>query len=155
MTISKFCLVINGHSIDQSSLSCTGYQLSKLMRILELKKSKIYWYACDIEVVDNVNYWLEFDGWRPRLLGNYLNKKKAIENTSQFLSGVFLGVLGNHDFVWRDEYSTEDPPFGEIEAALLQIRAFDTTNFEIYSANQSILNEIRIAYGGKIKHCTI
>ena len=106
-------------------------------------------------MVDNVNYWLEFDGWRPRLLGNYLNKKEAIENTSQFLSGVFLGVLGNHDFVWRDEYSTEDPPFGEIEAALLQIRAFDTTNFEIYSANQSILNEIRIAYGGKIKHCTI
>jgi hypothetical protein len=100
------------------------------------------WYGADIEISGKLPFKLGLDGWIPKKIGDISNLIKLSQNVDQFLSGVFFALPKDIGKLWNREFSTEDEPFRDIEDAILEIRAFDTTYFEIYSSNLEIIESL-------------
>lgn len=132
MTLPNYCIKLSGKDIDNTNISCTGKQL--ILIIDELMKQGVWtWYAADVQVVPAVNDWIEYKRLLPCLVGGSLKFKQLANKVEQFLSGVFLGVNERyHHKRFNLEFETEDKVFRDIDMASIEIRAFDTSYFEVY-----------------------
>ena len=80
---------------------------------------------------------LGIDSFQLRKIGDSHSLINICENIDQFLSGVFIAVKEkNQNFKCQDLYiGTEDEQFRSLnfDGILIEIRAFDTSYFELYS----------------------
>ena len=135
MAKAKVLTRIRGHQIDGQNVCCTGTQLISILKVLENPLAECSWYVVDI----STNHPLPgiFKALHePIRLGNTSTLIKACKRCDQFLTGIFLAVPDRVKHpTWSRIFDTLDEPFGDLGPAVLEIRAFDTTYFEIYSSD--------------------
>ncbi|MDN3506643.1 MAG: hypothetical protein P0S96_05390 [Simkaniaceae bacterium] len=117
----------------KEEFACTGAQLISVVESLKGRLSSHVWYGADLRGAGHGG--LQRIGADSELI-EYCSK------VDQFLSGVFLCIDSRYTSQNFQEIAleTEDPPFRPIdcEGVLLEIRAFDTSYFEIYSEDQEL-----------------
>jgi hypothetical protein len=127
---------LRGENIDGGYVCCRGSQLARIVTALIDQLGDLTWYGADIEIygVSNLS-----KGDLPRLIGNTNRFLKEIQTIDQFLRGVFLGVGGsNANPRFRENMDTEDPVDVDLGDAVVEIRAFDTTFFEIITRDKNL-----------------
>lgn len=127
---SLYILRISGKLIDGESVSCTGKQLKELLVHVEPWVGNCEWYIVDTKTNNSVDL-LTYDA--PQTLsGEAL--RDACARVDQFMAGIFLAVpRGLSQPKLQLDAVTEDEPTSDLGDAVLEIRAFDTSYFEIYT----------------------
>ncbi len=152
MAKANSLLRLNGQQINGNNLSCTSEQLHKIIDTLITFVTDCVWYSADIDTFSVSLPELNKTGV-PSYIGNSIKLVELSVKVPQFLSGVFLAVPKQVSSVsWSRAYRTEDLPFEEIDQALYEIRAFDTSYFEIFSNNSSLLQPLVTTFGGNLEH---
>lgn len=127
-----YALKIDGETIDQEATSCTGKQMRELLAQVDPWVRACDWYMLDIKTNNSVDL-LAVTGQNPqRLSGEKL--REVCARVDQFLSGIFLAVPSSlsHPRLNLDAVTEDEPSLG-LGDALLEIRAFDTSYFEVYT----------------------
>ncbi len=133
---------LTGWDINSQTTSCTGEQLVVILRNIELNAKDCKWFAADISLSsgkipkdlkeDNEPY--------PVLMGETIELIELVSSIDQFTSGVFFALKSDVKPIFpSDPILTEDDRFRYIRDSVFEIRAFDTTYFEIYSARKEFL----------------
>ena len=112
------------------------------------------WYACDVEAVGKNIERPDLSGVKMNLIGSDVQFTQYCFGIEQFIWGVFLCVdkkLSSQNFA-SIQLETEDEPFRPVNlnGILIEIRAFDTTYFEVYSEDIELLSKISNIYGVEI-----
>lgn len=129
---SLYLLRINGRLIDGESVSCTGKQLRELLVQVEPWVRSCEWYILDVMANNSIDLLTYDTRGQQTLSGEAL--RDVCARVDQFLSGIFLAVpSGLSQPKLQLDVVTEDEPSSDIGDALLEIRAFDTSYFEIYT----------------------
>lgn len=135
MNKPQFSVDIRG----QEKFYCLGFQLLKILNVIGPFCKTFFWYGVDVEVNGEFPFKNNLQGWIPKKIGYIEDLELLAKNTDQFLSGVFFALPVDVGPIWEREFSTEDLPFRDMEEAVLEIRAFDTSYYEIYSNDIKIM----------------
>lgn len=86
-------------------------------------------------------------------IGAISNLQKIAQEMDQFLSGVFLAIRKDTLVKNKILLGTEDSEFRqlEIDGVIIEIRAFDTAYFEIYSDDYTLIKSISDHYHMEIQ----
>ncbi len=128
--------------IQYPPATCLGEQLTLLCENISSLIGNETWYASDVETSNNTFVDENFMSPFPKKIGNTYDIIKLAKSVQQFLSGVFLLVKDDVGSQINEEYYTEDEPFRDLRNAHLEIRAFDTSFFLIYSNDLEIMNKL-------------
>ena len=137
---------LTGEQINGEFVSCTGIQLIRILGAIRDFLNDSDWYISDISTNNSVSGLFSIENSNlPLKVGNIDKLIQLTTQVDQFLSGIFLCVPSSiQNPTWSRNFDTEDEPTEDLEDALIEIRAFDTTCFEIYTSNstwiQSLLN---------------
>ncbi len=137
--------------ISSKETACTGAELLLILNIIHPFIESYVWYAADVEIIGEKPFKLGLEEKTPRRIGTINNLHKLAQKTDQFLSGVFFALQYDVGEIWNREFSTEDESFRDLEEANLEIRAFDTTYFEIYSNDSKIMSELSKYFHAEVK----
>lgn len=131
--------------VPNEDCSCTGTQALKLIEIFEKLLPGCIWYAADIDTNNFVNKTKEFNKPVARKVGTTQDFKDTFSRVSQFFSGIFLLVPPTIlSPKWgRELLYTEDPLTSDLGDSLVEIRAFDTSYFEIYTLREDIVRVLK------------
>jgi hypothetical protein len=141
---------LDGESIDGDAVSCTGKQLAALLDAIAPPIQDCVWFIADLELLGSPTE-PRFSSPEPVRYGSTEALRKFIFPVDQILSGVFLAVSNqNVPPTWSRLYWTDEEPFTTIDDAEIEIRAFDTSYFEIVTANSDVLLELSNHYGSMI-----
>lgn len=140
MTKPNYCIRLTGENLTKNQVSCTGKQLCMILDILSKNGKEATWYATDVKMISSRKDWILFEDVIPAIVGSSSDFLKICEQVDQFTSGIFLAVYNNNLKPWVKTYETEDEMFTDNECADIEIRAFDTSYFEIYSKKLNVLN---------------
>ena len=80
-----------------------------------------------------------------KMVANIMDFIKIIREVDQFLSGVFIAYKKREDNCELN-YETEDVQFRDFGNAFIEIRAYDTTCFEIYTSSILVSNLLENKY---------
>ena len=124
---------------------CLGWQLAKiLMNFTDFKDTK--WLVFDVygTTHDDILQLFITDEAGRVTFDSTESLIVAVEKVIQFESGVFCLVSNSNKIeVEDDSPETESPEGMQIENALLEVRAFDYTFFEVYSHDKEYLEKIK------------
>jgi len=146
MNTPNFLVRIKGKKI-----SCLGSQFLEILETINIKKELFVWYGSDVEVNGDHPFKFGLQGSIPKKVGTTENMITLAENTDQFLSGVFFALPMDQEKILDREFFTEDDPFRDIGDAVLEIRAFDTSYFEVYSNDFEIIKKLANHFCSKIE----
>ncbi len=133
---------------DANPLCCSGEQLSRLVCSLERELGPLNWFVSDVR--PGSKFELREDR-NPTKFGTTDSLAVAAENVLQFESGVFLAVPATIACPrLRSEILTDDPTNVDLGDAVVEIRAFDSTFFEIITQKDAISTMLSSEYGGTI-----
>ena len=120
----------------QADYSCSGLQLAKILSLFLNSEMLFSWYVFDTQ---NPSFNSPVDYYENTPL--LMDKVSKVE---QFMSGVFIAVKAGDDVNWNERHLpvTEEDEGIQHEKAILEIRAFDTTYFEVYSFNKRVIEKI-------------
>lgn len=151
MNHSSLCLLrINGQLIDRESTSCTGKQMKELLVHVEPWLQLCDWYLLDIRINNHVEF-LSSSGHHPQRISREILGSVCAQ-VDQFLSGIFLAVpSGVSQPKLHLDAKTEDEPSADLGDALLEIRAFDTSYFEIYTPLPALAERLHQLFGVEVE----
>lgn len=125
-----------------SGFVCEGAQLKEIIQGLELDKLCLSWFVADIDAEQESPQGVSRRDYRLCQIGSTDQVIAITDEIDQFLSGVFVAftdpAVGAN---YSEKIATEDPPFREILGALIEIRCFDTSYFEVYSSDEKLLQQ--------------
>lgn len=126
--------------------SCLGEQFYEILTTIEKEVSSCSWYGANIQAETNL-IWGPFESFETKKIGSTKLLKELAKKTDQFLSGIFVAISSkklNEDAVSRIELDTEDEDFRpiEIDCVVLEIRAFDTFYFSVFSEKLFLIKKI-------------
>lgn len=148
----KGVIRLTGQQVSGEEVSCTGAQLVKLLQVLKVSGDNFHWFAADISTNDNFIPSFLINGYQPFYVGTTEKLIQASSQINQYFSGIFLAVSQKVKApIWGvRSFETEDEPTDALGDAILEIRAFDTTYFEIYSSDLSVLKLLCDCFGSVI-----
>lgn len=134
---------------------CLGRQVIEIIDFLEDFLPSLVWYGSDISITANTDTIFldeKFTLYTPTKIGNSYDLKKESSKVVQFLSGVFIASEKNILWPKSLKIGTEDlfRPI-EMNGIILEIRAFDTSYFEIYSDDYELIKKIATHYKSEIE----
>lgn len=133
---------LTGQQINNQLVSCTGPQLVKILQVLEEHTNNYDWFTADIST-NNTPPSEFIDGEEPYRVGDTQRLIQLSLLVDQYFSGLFLAVpRGIEDPQWLGYFETESEPTTELGCAVLEIRAFDTSYFEIYCSELETLQAL-------------
>ncbi len=147
MFIPKYRLRLTKKSFPNDDVACLGTQLISIIDFLKDFLPKHVWYGADIDAVGKVSIKVELKRSQLSLIGTDFSLVQYCSKIDQFIWGVFLCV--NSTFLGKSftgiEIETEDQSFRPIacDGIILEIRAFDTSYFEIYSADLGTIKKLK------------
>ena len=129
-------ILITSKTFLKGGVICLGRQLVCIINFLKALFPEHVWYGADVDGIGENTASSPLRNIQPSLIGTASDFAAYCLKIDQFMSGVFLCI----DYRYRTEslqnieLETEDEPYRAIEGIgiLLEIRAFDTTYFEIY-----------------------
>jgi hypothetical protein len=140
--LSKGTLRLPGRSINGQSVSCTGLQLVEILMILKVRLTDHRWLIADVSTNDG-KIPAEIIFGQLSIISSTEELIEISSNIDQYLSGIFLSIpMRINNPRMRILLDTEDDPTLDLEDSILEIRAFDTTYFEVYSSELDILRVI-------------
>lgn len=142
----KYRLLITKKCFPSDQCICLGSQLISIVNLLKKVLPIHIWYGANVNATGEGANELDINGLQLNLIGTDRQLLQYCSKISQFMCGVFLCVDRN-DLPpnFQDiELETEDEPFRPIscDGILVEIRAFDTSYFEIYSEDERIIKEL-------------
>ena len=142
----KFKLYLSNEHFYPDTVICLGSQMSSIAKFLKTSLTPHTWYGADIDAVGPAIRKYDLSSENIKIIGSDSSLIKICSEVDQFLSGVFIAI--QHDYsnnaTLDAEITTEDDSFRalNIEGVLIEIRAFDTSFFEIFSENEMILKKL-------------
>lgn len=130
-----------------AEVACLGAQLEDVLRTLYPEGTTLRWYYSDVEANKRSSL-SEAPGVHQA--GDLDQLLTAVRTVDQFQRGVFFGSDVSAPR-FREDPNTEDAEFANVGDAEVEIRAFDTTSFEIYSSDASLLGRLSERYGVKVE----
>ena len=113
------------------------------------------WYASDVEAVGENFEKKDLSDIQISLIGSDLQFIEYCSGIEQFIWGVFLCVDKNFSSqnIAGIQLETEDESFRSIniKGILIEIRAFDTTYFGVYSEDFELISKISNIYKVKVE----
>ena len=143
--------------LDKNSFAdgfiCLGKQLVIILNFLENELTPHIWYGANIDANFNTNFLEKYSSFFLKKIGNLSTLKNLAKEVDQFLFGVFIAIQKDYEFSDNSlQVDTEDDRFRPlgIEGVIIEIRAFDTSYFEIYSDDYQLIRKIADKYSTPI-----
>lgn len=154
MTRATAVIRLTGEHFNSERFSCTGEQLGIILDRLKPLIKSCDWYIADLENIPGPTNSL-YESHKPVLIGSTEALLDFTRTVSQFSSGIFLAVPNINSVVhWERSFWTDDEPFQELDEAFLEIRAFDTSYFEIYAERADLIRDLANSFGAVILFAT-
>lgn len=150
----KFHLILSTEHFYPSKAICLGSQMISLIDFLETRLPSHIWYSADIDAMGQAAKKYNLQSGIIKKIGTASSLKKICAEVDQFLSGVFFAVQNGQQYESTSvEIYTEDKPFRtlNISGVLLEIRAFDTSFFDLFSEDEKILKELSENFKSHVK----
>lgn len=147
----KLCVLrLTGKMIDEDSVSCTGKQFKELLRQLDPWVRTCVWHVSDVKTNNclplTATCGLPDQTIEPESLSD------VCAQIDQLLSGIFLAVSSELESPRLNlGLTTEEEPSSDLGDAILEIRAFDTSYFEIYTGQPTLLDKLHCLYGAEVE----
>jgi hypothetical protein len=152
VTIPNYVMLLSGEKINGENVSCTGRQLLIILNELSGLVEDWVWFAADVSANNALPQVLSPQSAEPFRVGSLSKLKEACAQVDQYFSGIFLAIQSvSEEIVWSDSLSTEDARFRDIHEAILEIRAFDTSYYEVYSVKRSLLEPLATRFGVRVE----
>ncbi len=135
--------------IEGETISCLGIQFLDILKTLSDQLKDLYWYGADVEINGAIPFKLKLHGYAAKKIGTLNDLIELCCHIDQFNSGVFFAANDDMPQFCEIEISTEDEEFRAINGSILEIRAFDTSYFEIYTEDINIVNALKNRYQTK------
>jgi len=149
----KYRILITSKCFPEDEVICLGSQLISIVTSIKNDLLPHIWYGADVDAIGKGAR--KYNNIQLSLIGSDLQFINYCSEIDQFIWGDFLCIDSNFTSQsFQDiELETEDEPFRPINAngVLIEIRAFDTTYFEIYSDNKELITKISKIYNVKIE----
>ncbi len=150
----KHRILLMSKCFPQDKVVCLGFQLKSIVKTLSELIEPHVWYGADVDAISPIPKKLGVDSFQLRKIGDSHSLINLCENIDQFLSGVFIAVKEkNQNFKCSElRVGTEDDQFRplNLDGILIEIRAFDTSYFEVYSDNSVLIGKLSKIYKVKI-----
>lgn len=134
---------------------CLSSQLKSIIENLSKLIGPHVLFCADIDAFSPMPKKLGFDSFELKKMGNDSSLINLCENIDQFLSGVFIAVREKNPSQQCLELliDTEDDQFRslDLDGVIIEIRAFDTSYFEIYSEDPVLMKNLSEIYEVEIK----
>ncbi len=140
----KYLIRLWRNAFEKTEVACLGIQLIELVEFLTPIIPFHTWYGADMDANFIPEALFNFRSYNLKKIGDDLALYAMLKTTDQFLSAVFIVLKREFDNSKFIEVGTEDPKFRQIdvEGVILEIRAFDTSYFELYSDDFSLIQKI-------------
>jgi hypothetical protein len=151
----KFRVTVTSDSFPQDEVICLGTQLISIIISIKNVLPEHIWYGADVDAFGKSRIKYNLNDTQLNIIGTDLQFIEYCYEIDQFIWGVFLCI--NKNFLPQNiqgvELSTEDESFRPIacDGVLIEIRAFDTTFFEIYSEDKNLISKISKIYNIEIE----
>lgn len=138
----KFQILIQKENFNDNFI-CLGSQLITIINFLKDVLLPHIWYAADIDVLGEtlIDY-----SFFLKKIGDDSILIDICAKIDQFLSGIFVAIDNRilNPNIEQIEVGTEDKRFRSLplDGVLIEIRAFDTSFFEIYTEDEGIIKKL-------------
>lgn len=151
----KYRVLITSKCFPEDGVVGLGTQLISILDSVKNYFPPHIWYAADVEAVGKSVRKQNFSNVQINLVGSDLQFIQYCSGIEQFIWGVFLCVdkrFSSQNIV-DVQLEAEDEPFRSINfnGILMEIRAFDTTYFGIYSEDFELISKISNIYSVEIE----
>ena len=151
----KYRILVTSKCFPKDKAIGLGTQLILLLDSVKNYLPSHIWYGADVEGVGKNIENRNLSDVQISLIGSDLQFIEYCSGIEQFIWGVFLCVdkkFSSQNIVGI-ELETEDEPFRSVNfnGVLMEIRAFDTTYFEIYSEDFDLISKISSIYNVEIE----
>ena len=150
---AKYVIFLNRLALSNSEFSCLGWQLKDILDVVKDLLPPHVWYGADIETNGEFPWGLGMNSFELKKIGDFSAIRKIAQETDQFQSGVFIAVKKEVNIEEGSiNVDTMDPPFEsrDVDGVLIEIRAFDTSFFQVYSNDYNLMKKISDKYGVEI-----
>ncbi len=151
---AKYRIELRKEAFLKKSAACLGEQFLQLLDFLEQTIVIPHtWFAADLDV----SFSLHYDYFK-KLHGSKLHRieidyfKYLTKDVPQFLSGVLFAIQNNSTVNESLDVGTDEERFRplNIEGIVIEIRAFDTYYFDLYSDDYEIMKAISTHFNALI-----
>ncbi len=151
----KYRILLTSKYFPEDRVVCLGRQLISIIDSIKNYLAPHMWYGADVEVVGKNSTTHHLNDIQLRRIGTDLQFADYCHEVDQFIWGVFLCVDSNFSSqsILGIELETEDKSFRpvNINGALMEIRAFDTTYFGLYFEDLELTKIISKLYDVEIE----
>lgn len=145
MDNNTWVIRLNGKSIDEKNVSCLGKQLKIILEVVMDYLKDNEWYISDVSDNENIaSIIFECNINEIRKIDDTNTLLSKINLIDQFYSGVFIAVRKekNEQVYFHEVPETETEEGLQYQDAEVEIRAFDTSYFEIYTKDEALKKKI-------------
>jgi hypothetical protein len=147
-TMMTQLLLISGQEIDGQPVSCTGNQLALLIDSIAMFLKGCRWYACDVNT--NTGYPRFVGANNCAEIGDTETMITTVQECDQFIGGVFVAIHAQYWYsIDSRSIHTEGPETMYSENSVVEIRAFDTSYFEVYTKSDEVFSVAHNRFGGR------
>ena len=156
MFAPKYLIRLDKNVFFSDQVVCLGYQLKSIIESLGKLLEPHVWFCADVDAISPIPKKLSIDSFQLKKIGNNSYLIELCENIDQFLSGVFIAVKESNQNIKLMDLciGTEDDQFRflDLNGVLIEIRAFDTSYFELYSEDAGLMRKLSKMYN--VSMCT-
>jgi|GEM_PF-875160 len=146
----QYRILLTSKCFPEDEVVGLGTQLISIVNSIKHYLVPHLWYGADIESIQKIPTKHDLNNIQLSVIGTDLQFIQYCSEIEQFIWGVFLCVDKNFSSqnIEGIELETEDKSFRSISAKgiLIEIRAFDTTYFGIYTDNIELITKISEMY---------
>jgi len=150
----NYLIRLDKKTFSSDQAVCLGSQLKSIVEKLNGLIKPHIWLCANIDAISPIPRQLGVDSFQLKKIGDTLSLVNLCENIDQFLSGVFIAIKkSDQNLKYSDLYvDTEDEQFRSLnlDEVLIEIRAFDTSYFELYSEDLELIKKLSKFYNVRI-----
>ncbi len=154
----KYKISLTEKCFPKAKFVCLGSQLSSIISYIRDFLPKHTWYGADVDAIGKGATKHNVNNIQLNEIGSDLQFIDYCSEIEQFIWGVFLCINSNFSSqpIQSVELETEDEPFRSIpcDGVIFEIRTFDTSYFEIYSDDESLMKMLSTKYKVEIETIT-
>lgn len=156
MFTPKCRVLITSKCFPEDKVICLGRQLISIVNSIKDFLPEHVWYGADIKAVGNGIMKYNINTVQLNVIGTDSLLIEYCSEIEQFIWGEFVCVDSriSSQNIQGVKLKTEDEPFRSIrcEGVLLEVRAFDSTYFEIYSEDIELIKKIANKYTSQVEN---
>lgn len=152
----RYRVLLTSRCFPEDKVVCLGAQLISIINFIKGFLPKHIWFGADVDAVGKGANKYNLNSTQLNVIGDDFHFVEYCSEIEQFIWGVFLCI--NINFSSQKfqgvELETEDEPFRSIpfDGVLIELRAFDTSYFEIFSEDIVLMEKISNMYNVEIEN---